>query len=105
MLNEAIASTMTRKCQCLHLVFDMRCTVLEEMGNPFLEHSQDLLVIDTRDIMDTQVADTVRKIETLGKEQYSKFVIERLEQCTTTVTQTIPKNKLPLFSRPPVKIK
>ena len=32
-------------------------TVLEEMGNPFLEHTQDLLVIDTRDIMDTEVAD------------------------------------------------
>ncbi len=32
-------------------------TVLEEMGNPFLEHSQDLLVIDTRDIMDPQVAE------------------------------------------------
>ena len=46
-------------------------TVLEEMGNPFLEHSQDLLVIDTRDIMDIQVAETVRRIERLGEEQYS----------------------------------
>ena len=77
--------------------------VLEEMGNPFLEHSQDLMAIDTRDIMDTQVAETVRKIETLGEEQYAAFVSERLEQCTTPITQTIPKNKLPLFSRPPVK--
>ena len=49
------------------------------MGNPFLEHSQDLRVIDTRDIMDTQVA--VRRIETLGEKQYTKFVTERLEQC------------------------
>ena len=81
-------------------------TVMEEMGNPFLEHSQDLLVIDTRDIMDTQVAETVRRIETLGKEQYTKFVTERLERCTTpALTETIPKNKLPLFSRPPLKIK
>ena len=80
-------------------------TVLEEMGNPFLEHSQDLLVIDTRDIMDIKVAETVRRIETLGEEQYTTFVKERLEQCTTPVTQTLPKNKLPLFSRPPVKMK
>ena len=80
-------------------------TVMEEMGNPFLEHSQDLLDIDTRDIMDTQVAETVRRIETLGKEQYTKFVTERLERCTTPLTETIPKNKLPLFSRPPLKIK
>ena len=41
--------------------------VLEEMGNPFLEQRQDLLVIDTSDIMDTQVAETVRRIETLGE--------------------------------------
>ena len=47
--------------------------VLEEMGNPFLECNQDLLVIDTRDIMDTQVAETVRRIETLGKEQYAEL--------------------------------
>ena len=33
--------------------------VLEGMGNPFLECSQDLLVIDTRDIMDTKVIETV----------------------------------------------
>ena len=77
--------------------------VLEEMGNPFLKHSQDQMAIDTRDIMDTQVAETVRKIETLGEEQYAAFVSERLEQCTTPITQTIPKNKLPLFSRPPIK--
>ena len=54
--------------------------VLGEMGNPFLEHSQDLLVIDTRDIMDPQVAEIVRRIETLGEEQYTKFVTERLEK-------------------------
>lgn len=77
--------------------------VLEEMGNPFLERSQDLLVLDTRDIMDRQVAETVRKIETLGEEQYSTFVTERLQQCTTPVTQTLPKNNFPLFSRPPAK--
>ncbi|CAB3998852.1 Hypothetical predicted protein [Paramuricea clavata] len=47
-------------------------TVLDEMGNPFLEHSEDLLVIDTRDIVDAEVAETVRKIETLGEEQYIK---------------------------------
>ena len=75
-------------------------TVLEEMGNPFLERSQDLLVIDTRDIMDTQVTETVRRIEALGEEQYTEFVTERLEECTAPVTQTIPKNKWP-----PVKSK
>ena len=45
-------------------------TVLDETGNPFLEHSEDPLVIDTRDIVDAGVGETVRKIETLGEEQY-----------------------------------
>ena len=75
------------------------------MGNPFLERSQYILVINMRDIMDTQVAETVRRIEDIGNEQFTKFVTERLEGCTTPVTQTLPKNKLPLFSRPPVKTK
>ena len=79
-------------------------TVLDKMGNPLLEHSEDLLVIDTRDIVDAEVAETVRKIETLGEEQYIEFVTERLEQCETPITGTIPENKLPLFSRPPVKV-
>ena len=61
-------------------------TVLEEMGNPFLECSQDLLVIDTRDIVDTEVAETMRRIETLGKEKYAEFVKEGLEECTAPVT-------------------
>ena len=78
-------------------------TVLEEMGNPFLEESQDLLIIDTRVMMDDAVADLVRKVESLGEDQYKKFVEERLESCTKPITETLPKNKLPLFSRPPVK--
>ena len=94
----AVQATFLKEVQAL-------VAVLEEMGNPFLEHSQDLLVIDTRDIVDTQIADTVRRITTLGEEQYSKFVTERLEKCTTPITHPLPKNKLPLFSRPPVKVK
>jgi hypothetical protein len=42
--------------------------VVEEMGNPFLEESQNLLVLDTKDIMDAStMADTVRKVQSLGE--------------------------------------
>ena len=53
--------------------------------------------------METPVAETVRKIESLGEEQYTKFVEESLELCTKPVTDTLPKNKLPLFSRSQTK--
>ena len=48
--------------------------VLQDMGNPFLEESNDLLVLYTKDIMES-VAVTVRKVETIGQEQYSKFAM------------------------------
>ena len=44
-------------------------SVLEELGNPFLDDSQDLLVLDTKDIMEQSVKETVKKVETIGKEQ------------------------------------
>lgn len=73
------------------------------MGNPFLESSEDLMVLDTRDILDTSVAETVRTADSLGKEQYKAFVEERLVWCEVPITSVISKNKLALFSRPPVK--
>ena len=39
---------------------------IEEMGNPFCESSSDLLVLDSRNIADSAVADTVFQIEKLG---------------------------------------
>lgn len=69
----------------------------EELGNPFLEKSQDLLALETRDIKDTSVVEAVRKVETIGKEQYKIYVEERLENCEKPITETI---KLALFKTP-----
>jgi len=76
---------------------------IEDQGNPFLEEGNTLLVLDTKDIADSCVADTVRQIEVLGKEQYKSFADERLDHPTKPVTELLSRNKLPLFSRPPVK--
>jgi len=43
---------------------------MEELGNPFSENSSDLLVLDSRNIVDAAVADTVRQLKTLGNAQY-----------------------------------
>ena len=77
--------------------------VIEEMGSPFLEKSNDLLVLDTRNIMNISVGDTVRGIEALGIEKYHDFIKERLTECTVPITEVLSKNKLALFSSPPVK--
>ena len=77
--------------------------VFIEMGNPFLEKGQDILVLDTNDIINISVGETVRKAEALGEEQYKTFVEERLVKCEKPITDILSKNKLPLFSRPSVK--
>ena len=77
------------------------CTTFVEMRNPFLEESKDLLVLDTRDIVDTSVAETVRKIEELGKTQFKAFVADRLEKQTVSLFEPIKRNNLALFSSPP----
>lgn len=67
------------------------------MGNPFLEESQNLLVLDSEDIMGVSDEDTVRMKESLDTEQYKTFVEERLEPRKKPVTDTLPKNKQPFF--------
>lgn len=76
------------------------CSTMEEMGNPFIERSEDLLVLDTRDIVDSSVAETVRSIEQVGQQQYKEFVAKRLQERSTPLSEPIKRNKLPLFSRP-----
>ena len=77
--------------------------VFIEMGNPFLEKGQDILVLDTKDIINISVGETVRKVEALGEEQYKTFVEERLVKCEKPITDILSKNKLTHFSRPSVK--
>lgn len=78
------------------------CTTIEEMGNPFLEESEDLLVLDTRDIIDSSVAETVKRVEEIGKSQFEAFVTERLEKRTVSLFDPIKRNNLALFSSPPL---
>lgn len=78
---------------------------IEDMGNPFCENSSDLLVLDSRDLADAAVIDTVNQIEKLGQDQYEAYVSERLVNQTKNITDPIKRNNLPLFSRPPIREK
>ena len=73
--------------------------VIEDLGNPFMEESGDLLVLDTRDIADPAVVATVRGIEKNGHDQYDSFATDRLVEPTSPVSDTISKNTMPLFNR------
>ena len=83
---------------------DVRALVIEEMGNPFTEDSVDLLVLDTRDVADPTIVETVRVIEKTGRVQYERYMAERVAQRTTPISDPISRNQLPLFSRPPSRV-
>ena len=78
---------------------------IEQMGNPFSENSNDLLVLYNRNIVDSAVADTLWNSERIGVDQYTTYVIERLVNQTVPNTDPIKRNTLCLFNWPPVKEK
>ena len=72
----------------------------EEFWSPFTEESKDLLVLDTRDIVNNDVIDTLSAVEKNGKEQCESFVQDCLIKQVKSVFDPINRNKLHLFSTP-----
>jgi hypothetical protein len=70
---------------------------INDMGNPFEEDSNDLLVLDTKDIMPNCVIEAVKTAKQNGECQYATYVEERLNKCSKAITDTIKKTNLPLF--------
>jgi len=52
--------------------------VFENMGNPLKETSNDLLVLDIRDIADIKVSTTVREVDLV----WNRYVSDRLKSTT-----------------------
>jgi len=61
----------------------------EEMGNPFQEDSTDLLVLDSKEIMNDAVVKAVREVISIGQDQYKVFVQERFQDRTKPITEVI----------------
>jgi len=78
---------------------DKLCSEFNKMRNPFLGSDEDELIqLDTRDVMGPNIVKTVNQIEDLGKEQAQSFMTERLLKKEKEIDAPIKKNKLPLFS-------
>ena len=73
--------------------------VMRTMGNPFLDDFPELVTLDSRDCMDDAVAEAVVNLEQLGKTQYQDFVKAVLKDRTSSITNPIKKNKLPLYGK------
>ena len=57
-------------------------TSMEDLGNPFMEESKELLVLDTKEIVSSEALTTLREIEAIGKRQSDNFTKECLVQRT-----------------------
>ena len=72
--------------------------VIKELGNPFEEDSQDLLVLDTKEIADPAVIETVSNAKQIGQDQFEAFSKECIVDRTKYIEEAIHRNKLPLFA-------
>ena len=64
------------------------------MGNPFEEDSKELLTLDTKQIADISVIETVSSTYKIGKDQFDLFVKERLMEKKMSVDEVLSCNKL-----------
>ena len=81
---------------------DSLVSVIEELGNSFKQESLDLLV-DTKEITNAAVLNTVKRVKCIGQEQFRAFTKECLIDRTKSIHDTIHHNKLPLFNIPVLK--
>ena len=78
---------------------------IEEMGNLFMEETEDLLVLDTKEIMGSDALVRLHKVEELGTAQFESFMItERLVQQSKSLYDPIKRNNLSVFNGPPSKV-
>ena len=76
---------------------------VEGQGNPFMEESKELLVLDTKDIACPEALKTFCEVELVGKQHSDSFVKKCLVERTKSLYDPIKKNKLHLFSTPAPK--
>ena len=72
-------------------------TTMKEMGNPFSDTSGDLLVLDTREVADASIVESVKQLQKLGEDQCNEFFQKRLVDRSTNLKETVTKNKLHLL--------
>lgn len=78
-------------------------TGIEDLGNPFLEASEDLVVLDTKEIVGPAAVGSLRQIEAVGREQCNTFITERLVNRTKSLYEPIKRNNFSLFNSSPQK--
>ena len=85
-------------------VKDVRFLVItiEEMGNPFMEESGDLLNLNSNIVRPENVVKAMLSMYATGVTKYDIFIEERFKSGSKSLSETTPRNSLPVFSKPGV---
>ena len=70
---------------------------MSEIGNPFMDLSGDLLVLDTIVVADCTIVESVQTIERIWQQRCDSFYQDRLISRIKQLNDTITEAKLPLF--------
>jgi hypothetical protein len=72
--------------------------------NPFADHEKNLITLDTGEIMQPEIASSLRSLHSLGQEIFEEFWHERIETATTPLSNVIRKPTVYTFlNRPTAK--
>lgn len=70
----------------------------EESGNPFLDESEELMAIHTKDVMDPSIVKSVQDVTKIGDKQFKEFTKERFTERSKAITEPLKRNNLPILS-------
>ena len=75
--------------------------VLRDRGNPFLETGQELVTIDTHEVMEQPVTISLSQIEEVGQSLHANYVENRLNKASTSISDTITRQNMYTFANRP----
>ena len=73
--------------------------------NPYRESDCHLVTLDTGEYMDPEISNSLISLEAVGKQLHEAYVTERIENCTTPISDVSKRPKVYTFQKqPPVKL-
>ena len=75
--------------------------MVEQLGNPFLATSLELIVLDTQNVMEHVIVTSLYLIREAGQTLHAAYVKEILEEASVPVSDTIKRNNILTFANRP----